>query len=84
MKEWHIFLPGNGIIGELFPTVKDFKSFVPSALLKYSTVGQLNITVNPNFHCSFKSLSIILNNCALLLPFLIQFQVKISYNANLF
>lgn len=52
MKEWNIFLPFNGITGELLPTMKDLKSFVPSALFKHSIVGQVNLTVNPNFHCS--------------------------------
>lgn len=51
MKEWHIFLPFNEITGELFPTMKNLNSFVASALFKYSMVGQVNITVNPNFHC---------------------------------
>lgn len=52
MKEWHIFLPFNGINVDLFPTMKDLKSFVPSTLFKYSTVGQLNIAVHPNFRLS--------------------------------
>lgn len=52
MKEWLIFLPFNGIIRELVLTMRDLESFVPSALFKYSIVSQVNITVNPNFHCS--------------------------------